>query len=175
MPVSLRISQLHQCETLTRSTNVHDNWTRQTIKLYALEIVNKCHSLFVMLHAWIKPDLSHLLERWMHTWRINVVQRERLLLLYFCPAKLFSSLTVVCQRLWECSACMRVHMSVCLMSVCLCVPEKLVWGDALNMCSIVLSLSCLRLHSWLLGFVPAWTFRFLQQKWGKTIKNRGKH
>lgn len=50
------------------------------------------------------------------TWsgRISVVQRKDLRLLYFCPAKLFSSLTFVCHRLWEWSVCACLCLCTCV-------------------------------------------------------------
>lgn len=93
--------------------SMQDIFTRRRINLYAKQTTSKVCSLFLILHVWIKPDLPRLLERWKHTWGINVVMRKRLLLLYFCPAKLFSSLTLVCQRLWEWRVCMRVCVFAC--------------------------------------------------------------
>ena len=106
---------------------------------------------------WIKPDLARMLERWKHTWRISAVQRKRLLPLYFCPAKLFSSLTVVCQRLWEWTMCMGVSW--------LCVPEKLN-----TVCLIVPPLSSPSLLSWFAWVCSCVDLSFWRQDWGKWLK-----
>lgn len=79
-----------QCSTCIIITQ--DLWRRRKIFLKIICKLSVRFIAFWILHVWIKPDLPRMRERWKHTWGISAVQRKRLLLLYFCPAKLFTVL-----------------------------------------------------------------------------------
>lgn len=67
-------------------------WTSQQNKSSSLQT----WAAVWIFHVWVAADLYQRQEKWPHTWGISVVQRKRLPLCYFCPAKPFSSFTCAC-------------------------------------------------------------------------------
>lgn len=105
-----------KCDTKACIIHMQDIWTGRKIKMIC-KINNQWGKLsFFYSKMGLKliqiiSNMPLLLEKWKHTWGISVVQRKRLLLLYFCPVKLFSSLPS-CVRHCKCEVCAWIFMYV---------------------------------------------------------------